>query len=102
VLSGWLVLPGPPDAPGAPDLTKIGGGQILIAWSDNSDDEDGFEVEREKKSGPAWIETQIIADVQADITSTIDAPGPGTFRYHVRAHNSYGSSDWSSWTQIKN
>ncbi len=101
VLSGWLDLPAPPAVPGTPTLTKIGGGQILVAWADNSANEDGFEVQREKKSGSNWI-NPVIIPAPANATSLIDAPGPGTFRYRVRAYNEIGPSAWSAWKQIKN
>ena len=98
VLRGWLVSPTPP---GAPTLTKLSGGQVLVEWADNSNDEVGFRVQREKKSGPKWINTQIIADVAANTTSITDAPGTGTFRYRVMAYNGADSA-WTAWTQINN
>lgn len=101
-LTGWLVLPAPPATPGAPVLTKLGGGMIQIVWADNSNDENQFEVQRETKSGPNWINQQIVATVPANMTSTTNSPGVGTFRYRVRASNSNGASAWSGWTQIKN
>jgi hypothetical protein len=103
VLTGWLDLPAPPAAPGNPSLTKIGGGTINIAWSDNSATEDGFRVERQTKAGGNnWTNTQTIATVGANVTSTTNAPGPGTHRYRVQAFNGLGNSNWSGWTQIKN
>jgi hypothetical protein len=102
VLSSWLQLPAPPNVPGSPALSKLGGGQVLAAWSDNSGNENGFEVQRETKSANQWILAQIIANVGANVTSATDTPGSGTFRYRVRAYNDNGNSDWSSWTQIKN
>lgn len=101
-LSGWLLVPMPPTAPGTPTLTKIAGGQVQIAWADNSANEDGFRAQRETRSGPNWINTQIVAIVATNITSAIDAPGAGTFRYRVQAFNGIGDSVWSAWTQIKN
>lgn len=92
--------PAPPAAPGTPTLTNLGGGQVEVSWADNSDNEDGFEVERKKKSGPQWIEQQIVADVPADTTTVTDAPGSGIFRYRVRAYNAVGESAWSGWRQI--
>ncbi len=103
VLTGWLVGPPPPNIPGAPELTGQGGGQVLVAWADKSGDEDGFEVQREKKSGKnKWGGTTIVADVGTDVTSVLDTPGAGTFRYRVRAYNEHGASDWSGWTEITN
>lgn len=101
-LTGWLQLPGPPNAPGTPTLTSLGGGEILVAWADNSQDESGFRVQREKKSKNKWINTQIIANVGPDITFVTDAPGAGMFRYRVRAYNELGDSAWSGWAQINN
>jgi len=102
-LTGWLVGPPPPDAPGTPALTSQGGGQVLVAWADNSDNEDGFEVQREKKSGKnKWGGTTIVANVGMDVNSVIDTPGSGIFRYRVRAYNEHGGSDWSAWAEITN
>lgn len=101
LLSGWLVAAPPPNVPGTPVLTSQGGGQILVSWSDNSTDEDGFRIERARKQKNKWVESQV-TDVGADVTSILDAPGPGTFRYRVRAYNSNGDSAWSAWTQINN
>ena len=70
---GWQ-----PNAPGTPGLTK-NGSQITVTWSDNSNDEVGFRVQREKQSGKKWINTLTVTDVPADTTSATDAPGTGTF-----------------------
>jgi pregnancy-associated plasma protein-A len=102
VLTGWLDLPAPPTAPGTPSLTKFGGGQILVAWADNSTSEDGFRVQRETKSGGSWVNAQILATVGVNTTAMIDSPGSGTFRYRVQAFNGNGDSAWSGWSQIKN
>jgi hypothetical protein len=101
-LSGWLQLPMPPAVPGTPTVTSIGGGQVHIVWADNSNNEDGFQVQRERKQGGSWIETTIVADVGANTTFVNDAPGVGTFRYRVRAYNTIGQSAWSGWRQINN
>jgi hypothetical protein len=100
-LSGWLVQPVPPAAPGAPTLTKLSGGQVRVQWADNSSNEDGFRVERETKVGSNWTALTTVATVGMNVTETIDAPGTGTFRYRVQAFNASGSSAWSAWKQIK-
>lgn len=101
-LTGWLELPPPPAVPGTPSLSTSGS-VITIVWVDNSNDEDGFQVQRETKgSRNKWVNQQTIADVGANVTSTTDSPGAGTFRYRVRAYNGNGASNWSGWAQINN
>lgn len=100
VLSTWLELPAPPAAPGTPTLTRIGGGQVRVAWTDNSNNEDGFRVQRETKQGSSWI-NQTTIDVGA-VTVWSDAPGRGTFRYRAQAYNEIGNSEWSAWRQVNN
>lgn len=101
-LTGWLELPPPPNTPGTPSLSN-NGGTITITWADNSNDENGFEVQRETQGRRnRWSDTQIIASVGANVTSAVDSPGSGTFHYRVRAFNTYGNSDWSGWAQISN
>ena len=74
---------------------------MTITWADNSPDESGFEVQREKKAkGNSWGSQTTVATVGANVTSTTNAPGPGTFRYRVRSFNGNGPSAWSGWTQI--
>jgi hypothetical protein len=102
VLGGWLQAPMPPVAPGSPSLSKLSGGVVRIAWADNSNNEDGFLIQRERKQGGGWIETTIVADVGANTTAVNDSPGSGTFRYRVSAYNAIGQSAWSGWTQVKN
>ena len=101
-LSGWLALPPPPAVPGTPALSTSGG-VVTIIWADNSNNETGFNVQREKKaSGNKWSGTTTVATVGANVTSTTNAPGSGTFRYSVRSFNASGASAWSSWAQINN
>jgi len=92
----------PPAAPSNLSLTKLSGGQLRVAWSDNSNDEDGFTVERQKKAnGNNWGPIYTI-DAAANATFVNDSPGGGTFRYRVRAYNGVGVSSWTDWKQIKN
>lgn len=100
---GVFVPPPPaaPAVPGAPVLTKLGGGVVRVVWADNSSNEDGFRVRREKKVGSSWTGTVTVADVGANVTTVNDTPGIGTFRYSVQSYNGVGGSAWSAWTQVK-
>ena len=91
----------PPTAPGGPTLTKLSGGQVRIAWTDTSSNEEGFEIQREKKAGGSWVNTTLFS-AGANSTQYVDTPGAGTFRYRVRSHNVAGSSVWTDWKTIKN
>jgi subtilisin family serine protease len=90
----------PPAEPGRPRLTNLGGGSVSITWADNSNNETSFEIRREKRVGSSWSNTTTIASVGADVTTYVDNPGSGTWRYSVRAVNSAGGSTWSRWKAI--
>ncbi|HEX6884895.1 MAG TPA: fibronectin type III domain-containing protein [Planctomycetota bacterium] len=90
----------PPTAPTGPSLTNLGGGGVRVTWSDRSSNEEGFEVQRQKKVGSLWTATTLIA-LGPNATSHTDGPGPGTFQYRVRAWNAAGSSTWTGWKSIK-
>lgn len=100
-LTSWLELPPPPGAPGTPSLSTSGG-IVTISWADNSTDETVFEVQRETKNRNKWINPTTVATVGANVTSTTNVPGTGTFRYRVRSGNAVGYSAWSGWAQITN
>jgi serine protease len=92
----------PPAAPSGLTLSKLSGGQVRVAWTDNSDNEDGFTIERQKKAtGNNWGPVHTI-NAGVNATFVNDSPGTGTFRYRVRAFNGSGSSSWTDYKQIKN
>ena len=80
-----------PDAPTDVSATANGADQIDLSWTDNSDAEDGFHIDRYNGS---WGR---IADVGADTTQYTDSGllDGEEYRYRVRAYNDAGSSDWS-------
>jgi len=85
----------PPDAPTGLSATATGQSTIELSWTDESDNETGFRVERRKESGGSW--------------STVATRGPNTeslqdsglsastaYLYRVRACNEAGCSDFSN------
>jgi hypothetical protein len=64
---------------------------LSLAWSDNSNNEDGFKIERRSPNG-SFVE---VARVGANVTTYTDSQlAAGTaYCYAVRAFNSAGSSD---------
>lgn len=64
---------------------------LRLAWSDNSNNEDGFKIER-KSSGGSFVE---VARVGANVTTYTDSnlAAGAAYCYTVRAFNDAGSSD---------
>jgi hypothetical protein len=88
----------PPTPPAAPTLlaaTPTAGLQIDLSWTDNSDSETSFKVERSPDGSAGW--TQIgttAANIAAYSNTGLD---PATqYCYRVRASNSIGDSDYSN------
>lgn len=101
VTSSQPPQPLPPEAPVSLALTDNQDGSVLLTWSDMSDNETAFDIEREKlhKNG-RWHATQLVASVTENVQSYTDASGEGTFRYRVRAVNGAGASAWAGWSEV--
>lgn len=66
-----------------------------LSWQDNSDDEDGFKIER--KDGASGV-FRVVATVGVDVESYRDAglePG-GFYVYRVKAFNAFGDSGYTN------
>jgi hypothetical protein len=71
--------------------------QIDLAWTGNSDNESGFQIERSPDGATGWTQ---IAVVDANVThfSNLGLVCGTTYYYRVRAHNAGGESDYSNMT----
>ena len=90
----------PPATPGRPN-TSVSGGTVNLTWSDNSNNETGFEIRRQQRVGRSWTNTTVIGATGANDNSFSDSPGNGRWRYSVRAINGAGTSSWSSWRTVR-
>lgn len=97
--------PSVPTAPSAPtDLVAANGadGTARLTWTDTSDNETGFRVEREsfhiKRN--RWQSATEFLLPQADLTSWTDVSGTGTFRYRIQAQNAVGPSALTAWSEV--
>jgi len=91
-----ITVTGPPAAPTGLTAAAASASQINLSWTDNSDDETGFKVERAAASGG---HTQV-ATVGANVRNYADTgltPGT-TYSYRVRATNSQADSPYSNET----
>ncbi|MBI5864629.1 MAG: fibronectin type III domain-containing protein [Planctomycetes bacterium] len=92
--------PTPPNAPSNLNVTNLGGGQARLNWQDNSNNEDGFRIERQKRSGGRWNASGTFT-VGANVTTATDTPGAGQYRYRVQAYNASGNSAWTGYVTVK-
>ncbi len=84
--------PPPPAAPSGLTATAVSSTEIDLSWNDNSDNEDGFKIERsETGGGGSYTE---IATVGANFEAYPDTglSPDTTYYYRVRAYNAAGDS----------
>lgn len=92
--------PSPPAAPSGVTATNLGSGAARVNWTDNSNNETSFEIQRQTRVGNSWTNTTTVGSVGANVTTLTDTPGAGRYRYRVRSVNAAGSSSWTSWAQV--
>lgn len=84
----------PPAAPSALTATAPAWNQVSLSWTDNSNNETGFKIER-SVSGGSYVQ---IATVGANVTtySDVTVTGATTYAYRVKAYNDGGDSAYSN------
>jgi predicted phage tail protein/regulation of enolase protein 1 (concanavalin A-like superfamily) len=87
------VLPPPPP----PNFVVVGGvGQATLTWTDSSNNETQFQIQRKLAADPDASFTQI-ATPGANATMHLDSPlAAGMYTWRLRASNMGGSSAWVS------
>src|SRR3989442_4574672 len=88
-------IPNDVAAPANLTATGVSSSQVDLAWTDNSDNEDGFRIER--CPGAGCTNFAEIATVGANVTSYQNTVGAAfTYNYRVRAYNVAGTSAYSN------
>ncbi len=88
-------FPNAPAAPTALAATVAGGDQVTIAWTDNSNDEDGFKVESKLGADGNYAQVATVGPNVTNYESTGLTEGV-TYFYRVRAFNVGGNSAYSN------
>lgn len=83
-----------PLAPGNLRVTLTMRGSVVMAWSDNAGNEQGYKIER-RTAGGSYVQ---VATVAANTTTFMDTglTGGATYYYRVRAYNANGNSAYSN------
>ena len=91
----WTVSTTPPTAPGGLSAVSVSASQIDLSWSDNSNNENGFKIERSPNGSSDWTQ---IASVNANVTTYQDSglTCGTTYYYRVYAYNTGGNSSYSN------
>jgi hypothetical protein len=89
----------PPTAPGGLAATAISSSRVSLTWTDNSNNEQLFKIER-SPNGTAFTE---ITTVNADVTSFVDMglSADTQYWYRVRAYNAAGDSGYSNTANVR-
>jgi hypothetical protein len=90
--------PPPPAAPSDLTATLVAGPQVSLAWTDNSNNETGFLIQRSTDG----VNFSDLATVGADTISYVDlaVSGGNTYYYQVAAFNVGGSSAYSNTASV--
>jgi hypothetical protein len=101
VLDGLVLAPAEAPAPGQPpaapsglSVRVISAAEIQLAWTDNSSDETGFEVQRQG-GGSDWARLAIVGAGIARFSDFGVRPSTA-YIYRVRAMSDRSVSDWSN------
>ena len=92
VIGGSVTIEVPPAAPSGLTATAVSSSQIDLRWQDNSDNEDGFKIER-RTGAESYTE---IATVGFDVETYSDTGLGSTYHYQVRAYKDVVNSAYSN------
>ena len=90
----------PPAAPTNLQVSAGAQGQVTLSWTDNANNEVGFRIARERKTGAeSWGEPSG-ATVGANATTYQETPPPGIYRYRLRAYSARGNSSYTPKVEV--
>ncbi|MBK1876000.1 Ig-like domain-containing protein [Pelagicoccus mobilis] len=73
---------------------SLWGDDVQLTWSDNSDNEDGFNIERSVGDGSFELIAQVGPDSEAYVDTTAEAGVE--YSYRVNAYNAFGDSGYTN------
>jgi titin len=89
----------PPAAPSRLIAAPSGNSQVNLSWTDNSDNESGFKIERSIDGVNFFLLATVPPNLDDDVSTLVyqdSVPANGTYSYRVLAFNSAGNSNYSN------
>jgi len=74
----------------------IGSSMVKLTWSDNSNNEQGFKIERKSEYEPPWREIDLVGPNVTIYDDQYDFDPDTFYYYRVRAYNPSGNSPYSN------
>lgn len=90
---------GKPSAPAGLSATPLSGTQVVLTWSDRSNNETSFRIEMKSETQSFFTEIKTVTSNVTTVTITGLTPGT-TYFFRVRARNSDGDSSYSATRSI--
>ena len=93
----YYALGGPMDPPASPTgltASAVSSSQINLAWTDNANDEEGFDIERSNDGASFTFHATVAADTS--VYADTDLAAFTTYYYRVYARNAFGNSAFSN------
>ncbi|MBN1672137.1 MAG: fibronectin type III domain-containing protein [Kiritimatiellae bacterium] len=83
-----------PRAPSDPAASALSGGRVRLSWTDNSDNESGFKIDRRQSGTTGWVRVATTGPGAVTHTDTGLALET-TYYYKVKAYNTAGNSAYT-------
>ncbi|HEX3044633.1 MAG TPA: fibronectin type III domain-containing protein [Bacillota bacterium] len=89
----------PSAAPTTLASSDVSPSQVTLTWTDNSDNEQGFKIERKTGTGGTYVQIDTVTtNVETYTDSTLTQST--TYYFRVKAYNAYGDSGYSNEVQV--
>jgi PKD repeat protein len=76
-------------------------GSVTLRWTDRSDNEQGFKIERAEKIRGKYKFSLVDDSINADVTTYSDSVASGTYKYRVQAYSDSNVSDYSNVSSVR-
>lgn len=83
----------------APSLFALDG--LTLSWQDNSDNEDGFNVEASRDGGEFVVVGSVTQDETEFVHTIPDEDRSALFAYRVNAFNAFGNSGYTNTVEAR-